>query len=364
MKTYHVRTSSKKYTVHSGSFGIKEIVHLVTQNLKCDRFFVLIDKNVNKIYGTEIQKEFNRQTGESYFFQMTSLEKQKSYSTIQKIYDELAKQNFGRDAGMILIGGGVVGDIGGFVASTYMRGIKCVHIPTTILAAVDSSIGGKTGYNFRNTKNLIGSFYQPDLVITSTEFFSSLSPKEIDSGIGEIIKYGYLSGKKFYEYLLSNYNSIHSLDKRVIEYVLQECISFKTSVVSDDEREGGIRKVLNFGHTFAHAFESYYQYKISHGKAVAAGILAANILSHKKGIITTNQLNSFQKLPAMMKFPKFLQEFDSTDLTRRMDLDKKNKSGKLNFVLLKDLGELLIDVNVNKNELNSALNEFKRLISV
>lgn len=364
MKTIPVQTSTKNCIVHFGDIEIGKIIELINQTAKCDNYFILIDKNVNRIYGRQLINGFNSLRKKNHFFQIYSSEKQKSFPTVQKIYNELVKHKFGRDTCMVLIGGGIIGDLGGFAASTYMRGIKCIQVPTTILAAVDSSIGGKTGYNYKSTKNLIGSFYQPESVIANAKFFSTLPIKEIDSGIGEIIKYSYLSGKRFFEFVSSNYNSIRSLDAGVIKKVLNECISIKTSIVFKDEKEYNIRKILNFGHTFAHAFESYFNYKITHGKAVAAGILAANILSFRQGFISISQLKLFQNLPAKVSLPKFLADFDTNKLIEKMILDKKSMSGNLNFVLLKNFGELIIDVKVSTAQLKRALDEFKKTISV
>ena len=364
MNKFEVNISGFKYLVYSGNIKIKKIVELIIKTAKSYKYFILIDRNVSRIYGDIFIKEFNSAREQIHYYEIYSSENLKSLSTIEKIYKELSINNFGRDSCLVAVGGGITGDLGGFVASTYMRGIKFVQIPTTILAAVDSSIGGKTGYNFKDTKNLIGTFHHPFLVVSNTHFFNSLSAREIDSGIGEIIKYTFLSGKKFYEYVLSNYSKLQSLEEKIVQHVINECISIKSSIVSQDEKEDGLRKILNFGHTFAHAFESYFKYKISHGKAVTAGIIAANILSKKIGIISKDQFEEFQQLPSKVNLPKILSDFDNKSLIEIMNFDKKRREGKLNFVLLKEFGELLIDVKVNPKELNWSLNEFKKTFSV
>ncbi len=364
MNKFEIKICGFNYPVYSGNIKIKKIVELIIKTTKSYNYFILIDRNVSRIYGDKLIKEFNSTRKPIHYYEIDFLEKLKAFSTVQKIYKELSKSKFGRDACLVAVGGGIAGDLGGFVASTYMRGIKCVHVPTTILAAVDSSIGGKTGYNFNDTKNLIGTFYQPVLVVSSTHFFNSLSAREIDSGIGEIIKYTFLSGQKFYDYVLSNYSQLHSLEEKIVEHIINECISIKSSIILLDEKENDLRKILNFGHTFAHAFESYFKYKISHGKAVVAGIIVANILSKKMGIISKDQFEEFQQLAYKVRLPKFLTDFDNRSLIEIMKLDKKGREGKLNFVLLKEFGELLIDVKVNYNELNWSLNEFKKTFSV
>ena len=272
-------------------------------------------------------------------------------------------ESFGRDTLIISIGGGTIGDVSGFVASTYMRGVQLVHIPTTLLASVDSSIGGKTAVNLSGAKNAVGTFYQPCMVYIDVNFLRSLPREEIVSGIGEIIKYGFISNYELYNYIYSNFNSLLELKFNVLKKIIVESVKLKSAVVSKDLFDTkGLRRILNFGHTFAHAFESYFHFRINHGKAVAAGIVAALYLSYRKKIINLNVLDELLRLPLMLKSKNFIADFDSREVIELMKMDKKSRKGELNFVLLKNIGEILIDVNATKSEIKYALDGTKEAL--
>ncbi|MBT8383464.1 MAG: 3-dehydroquinate synthase, partial [Ignavibacteria bacterium] len=314
-------------------------------------------------YKKVIEKDLKNRADKFYILKLTAGEKLKSQTTVNSIYKVLLKENFGRDTLIIAIGGGTIGDTAGFVASTFMRGVQLVHIPTTLLAAVDSSIGGKTGVNFSNAKNIIGTFYQPSLVLIDTNFFKSLSEDDMVSGVGEIIKYGIISDESFYKYIHSNFSSIFKLKSSVIDKIVYDSVKLKVAVVSEDEFDNkGLRKILNFGHTFAHAFESYYKFKFNHGRTVTAGIVAALCLSNRKEIISNAKLRKLLQLPLKLKTKKLIGDFNSSKIIEMMKLDKKNKWGELNFVLLKNIGEMYVDVRVNKRDIKYALEETKKIL--
>jgi 3-dehydroquinate synthase len=275
----------------------------------------------------------------------------------------LYEEKFGRDTLLISIGGGTVGDVAGFVASTYMRGIPLIHIPTTLLSAVDSSIGGKTGINFDEAKNLIGTFYHPALVLIDTNFLKSLPENELISGFGEIIKYSYLTDGDLYSFLLSEYELLLRKDLNFLEKIICESIKIKSAVVLKDENEKtGLRKILNFGHTFAHAFESNSAYKLSHGKAVIAGMISALFLSSEIGLINEKQLNYMLELPLKFNSSIRLNNLNERELLRLMEYDKKNREGKIKFVQIKDFGEILIDINADRKLIYKALKRTKKIL--
>jgi 3-dehydroquinate synthase len=328
-----------------------------------ERIFILLDKKVGSLHSSRIKKVLHRIPGKKCYLTAHSSESLKSFLSIQKVYKKLTEENFGRDTLMIAIGGGTIGDAAGFVASTYMRGIHLVHVPTTILSAVDSSIGGKTAINFNGLKNNIGTFYQPSLVIVDQYFFNSLPKKELVSGLGEIIKYSYLTYNKFFSELLSNLDLYFRKKQDFINQILFECIKIKSSVVSQDEKEEkGIRKILNFGHTFAHAFESASDYNFSHGKAVIAGIVSALLLSFKKKLLDKKQFENMISLPLKLKSEIHLNNFEEKELLDFMKQDKKNMDGKIRFVLIKNFRELLVDVRADEKEIIAVLNKTKKLL--
>ena len=366
MNTILVKTETKKYPVNIGSNIFKTLPKFINENKLPKRVFVVIDKNVERIYGRSVRKVINGFSSKRFYLALTTSEKIKSFNAAKQIYNTLLQKKFGKDTLLIAIGGGTIGDLTGFAASTYMRGIPLIHIPTTLLSTVDSSIGGKTGVNFHKTKNLVGTFYHPELVLIDTSFLNSLPKEEMISGIGEVTKYSYLLNKKFYSDLLSNLEQLLMIELKYLEKIIYECVSIKSAVVSKDEKEvTGLRKILNFGHTFAHAFESTSSYKISHGKAVIAGIVGALNLSFEQKLINEVQLNFMLKLPMKFKFSTDIKRLASEAIFKRMSVDKKNKDGKINFVLLRDFGEILIDVSVDRKSVVKSLeiteqNWFKR----
>ena len=321
-----------------------------------DRVFVVIDKKVEQIYGKLVRKVVNSFASKKYFMVLTSNEKIKSFNAISEIFNQLFEQKFGKDTLIISIGGGTIGDAAGFAASIYMRGVSLIHIPTTLLSAVDSSIGGKTGVNFRQAKNLIGSFYQPEMVLIDTNFISSLPTIDLISGMGEFVKYSYLTDKKFYQKLLGNFELILKKDFDLLSNIIYESIKIKSAVVSQDEKEQtGVRKILNFGHTFAHAYESSLSYKIDHGKAVIAGIVNALSLSLELKLIDNNQFKYMLELPLKFRSYLNLEKLDLKAFINAMHYDKKNRQGKIQFVLIKNFGEILVDVQADNKTIKKSL---------
>ena len=364
MKIISVKSKSFTYPVYIGSHILQSLPELLEKHKLNKNVFVVIDENVEKIYGREIRKLANSWANKSSIFILQATERSKSLSTLKKIYIALADNEFGRDTLLISVGGGITGDVAGYCASTYMRGIQLVHVPTTLLASVDSSIGGKTGVNFYNRKNLIGSFYQPQLVIIDTDFLSTLPAAELISGAGEIIKYAFLSNKDFYNYLQQNFNKLLLLNNKVLNKVISESVLIKASVVSQDEKETGLRKILNFGHTFAHAFESQSGYKIKHGEAVVGGITAALYLSHKLKFFNDEKLESYLKFLSLYKLPSAIKKANNNIILELMRLDKKKRGDRIKFVLLKDIGNLVIDAEIEKKVIFYALDKMKNFNSL
>ncbi len=363
MKKLKIKTSAKKYPVFIGDSVLHSLTEKINQSGLYKNLFVVVDENVLRLYETYIKKAFQEFNGKVAFTKVSPGESSKSIDGLSSIFSELIKNNFGRDTLLIAVGGGVTGDLSGFAASIYMRGIQLIHIPTTLLACVDSAIGGKTGINYNSIKNIIGSFYQPELVIIDTNFLSGLPEDEIKSGTGEIIKYAFLTNKNFYSFIENNFEQIINLDKKVLNKVIYESVLFKGSVVSEDEHEGGLRKILNFGHTFAHAYESISNYSLKHGNAVSLGIISALYLSYKKNFISGQQLNHFLKVPLKMNYPKALSFKNKDLIINYMYGDKKNREGELRFVLLRDIGRIITDVNAIDSEVKYAIEMTEKIIT-
>jgi 3-dehydroquinate synthase len=359
MKSINVKLENYSYPIFIGKNSFSQLIKLVESKRLYRNLFVIIDQNVENHFGKFIKNYLEEYSGKKFYYSLHAVEKSKSIVELKKIYSNLLEQKFGRDTLLLSIGGGVTGDLAGFAAATFMRGIQIVHIPTTLTAMVDSSIGGKTGINFNYYKNIIGAFHNPGFVLCDTNFLRTLPKIEMISGLGEIIKYAFTTNNEFFNFVDENIASILAYDEIALEKVITDSVNYKASVVSQDEKELGLRKVLNFGHTFAHAFERELKNKIKHGEAVTAGILCALNLSHKKNLITKEALEKYKVLPSKLKLSKSLKAVDPNRIYENMFADKKNRDGQINFVLIRDIGEMILDVKATKSEVVYALNQAK-----
>lgn len=300
-----------------------------------EKCFILSNNTIWQLWGkylTDCLSNLN-----CFYHLIPDGEKYKNIKTVSEIYDKLSLNGATRKTALIAFGGGVVGDLGGFVASTYHRGIPLIHIPTTLLAQVDSSVGGKTGYNLKTGKNLVGTFYQPLFVFIDTAFLKTLPNNEYLSGMAEVIKSALIKDKHLFEFLKMKRDMILARDVDAVLYIVKNCVKIKVDVVKSDEKEAGERALLNFGHTIGHAIERYKNWRILHGEAVAVGICYAAALSLKKGYIGEDAYNEIVKvikaynLSTHIKVPfNKLKEF--------IYHDKKRKDDHVEWVLLKDIG--------------------------
>lgn len=273
-------------------------------------------------------------------------ERYKNIKTVSEIYEHLSISGATRNTAFIAIGGGVVGDLGGFVASTYHRGMPLVHVPTTLLAQVDSSIGGKTGYNLKTGKNIVGTFYQPIFVFVDTILLTTLSEKEFIAGMAEVIKSALIKDALFFDYLEKNREKILRRDKKALNYVVKHAEKIKINVVERDERESGERAILNFGHTIGHAIERYKNWKILHGEAVAIGMCYAAALSLKKGYISEETYNRILNLIKNYGLPISIR-ISFNKLENLIYYDKKRRERDVEWVLLKGIGQAVWGEKVN-----------------
>ena len=352
-----INTNSQKYSILIGSNLISNILKILKKNsIHFEKCLVLIDQNLPKKNFYKIKNKLKNK--EVYFHFIKANEKNKNQKTTNKILQILLDRNFSREDLLITIGGGITGDVGGFAASLFKRGLKFVNIPTTLLAQVDSSIGGKTGVNTKHGKNLIGSFYQPHLVISDTQFLKSLPRRELICGYGEILKHSLIANKKFYNFLKKNIFKILNLSSPFIEKAIYESCKIKKNVVEKDEKEKGLRKILNFGHTFAHAYEASADYskKLNHGEAVILGMTSALNFSLKNNLLKKNEHEiiidhiSKSKLPCSIK--KIFKVKDIKKIVSFMLTDKKNNSNKISLVLLKKIGSPIIGKTYDKKILS------------
>ena len=346
-----VNLQDSSYPVIIGSNSFKSLKKETKKQNLYRNIFVVIDENVKKHFSQKIQNSLKSFFTKKCIYILKQGENSKSYPELNKVYKLLIEKKYGRDSLVLAIGGGVTGDLAGYAASTYMRGIQLIHVPTTLLADVDSSIGGKTGINFEKRKNMIGTFYQPKAVLIDTDFLDTLLQNELISGIGEVVKYAFITTPNFYKYIFDNFDRLLKKDKTVLNKIIFESVLFKSSVVGRDEKETGLRKILNFGHTFAHAYESGLNFRIKHGEAVVTGIISALYLSNIKGFLNHKKLRQFLSDINQVKKFSTLKNLNTELVLSIMKNDKKNKADTIRFILLKDIGQVVTDVEATRNDI-------------
>ena len=296
-----------------------------------------------------------------YIYYIDASEKNKNQKTTGKILEILLRHNFSREDILISVGGGITGDITGYAASLFKRGLKFINVPTTLLAQVDSSIGGKTAVNHPNGKNLIGTFYQPDSVIIDTKFLQTLPEEEYTSGLAEVVKYGLISKPSLLVWMNKNSKKILSKNKDCLSYIVSISAKEKVRFVSQDERESNVRAFLNYGHTLGHAIEAAMNYRnILHGQAISIGMLFASMLSVEKNMLDINDFNliedTLEKLNLPTEIPKRIK---TRDIVKHIKFDKKKQNNRNRFVLLNKLGKCVINDKLTDNFLGNMIEHYR-----
>lgn len=356
MDLIKVSTPTKIYSIYFENSFENLLNAFESNDLLGRKVCIITDSNTYKFYNEEISNILKNSFDEIYSFKFEAGEQSKNLNTIQNMYDFFLNCRLDRKSIIVALGGGVVGDMAGFAAATYMRGIKFVQIPTSLLAQVDSSVGGKVGVDFKGTKNIIGAFYQPDFVYINVHTLETLPSKEFSAGMAETIKYGMIMNKTFYEYINLNKDKILNMDKSNLKYIIKCACEFKADVVNKDEKESGLREILNFGHTIGHAIETLLNFKLVHGQCVAVGMVAATYISYKAGNITKAELENLENVLKYFNLPTRINGIDSNSIYNQMFLDKKVSNNTLSFVLLNKIGDVYRTKDVTKNEILEAIN--------
>lgn len=319
-------------------------------------FVLITNQRVQKLYNHLID-EWDQALKLLQFF-IEDGEQFKTVETWRSFLDFLLESRLDRNTVIIALGGGVVGDIAGFAASTYLRGVHYVQVPTTLLAMVDSSVGGKTGVNHAMGKNLIGAFYQPDLVWVNQAFLKTLSKSEFNAGYGEVFKYAFIGRKEMFDFIMAKHEKILAQSKIPLSEAIIRSIKIKARIVSEDEKETGIRALLNFGHTFGHALERFFHYKkILHGEAIYWGIVCAVNLSKRIGLVSEKNYNQFDKILDKIELPKLSSNPDCVELFSHMFSDKKVRAGTIRFVLPVEPGISIIKDDISEDNVMATLKE-------
>lgn len=357
MRQVDVALGSKSYPVYIGSGLLAQIGSYLKGKGFVGRLVVIAGNTVNKLFGTALGRALETDGFQVNTLELPPGEEQKSLESAGRLYQELTAVRAERAMPILALGGGVIGDLAGFVAATYQRGVPLVQLPTTLLAQVDSSVGGKVAVDHGQLKNMIGAFYQPEMVIADTSTLKSLPGEELVNGLAEVIKSAAIRDGRFFSFLEENMEKIKSLDEDILEETVYQSVKIKAEVVAQDELDTGLRHILNYGHTIGHAVESVSDFKIKHGRAVAVGMMAAARIATKLGMLGEGEVKRLQKLIARAGLPAEMPDLNFEEVMQAMQHDKKVRGGKFRFVLLKAIGDAVVTDDVSPTLIEEVLTE-------
>ncbi|MBB5213073.1 3-dehydroquinate synthase [Microbulbifer hydrolyticus] len=355
MHSLHVDLGDRSYPILIGS-GLLKDPRYFEQCIRGKQVLIVTNETIAPLYLETVLAALSG-FAKIDTVQLPDGEAFKTLDTVNRVFDTLLEKRHDRSTTIVALGGGVIGDMSGFAAACYQRGVDFVQVPTTLLSQVDSSVGGKTGVNHPLGKNMIGAFYQPQLVLIDIETLTTLPDRELSAGIAEVIKYGMICDAPFFEWLEANMDALLSRDPDALAYAIDRSCADKAAVVAEDERESGRRAILNFGHTFGHAIEAVQGYgNWLHGEAVAAGMVMAAELSCRRGWISARDVERLRALLSKANLPQQSPEgMTVDDYLQAMSVDKKVQDGKLRLVLLRALGDAQIVADTPKDQLMDAL---------
>jgi 3-dehydroquinate synthase len=349
------------YEIRIGTNITDRIPLLIAKNHKAGHYAIITDDCVNKLHGQKFLSSLKDIGLNVDLLAFPAGEASKNINTVMDISGKLLNLGVDRGTCLIAFGGGVVGDLVGFIASVFMRSVLYLQIPTTLVAQVDSSIGGKTAIDLPVGKNLLGTFYQPAAVFTDLSFLETLPQKEFNNGLAEIIKYGIIEDEKMFHTLEDNMESVKQKDAALLLKLVENCCRIKKSIVEIDEREQGLRRILNFGHTLGHALEAVSRYKITHGEGVAMGMIAAALLSEKAGYLAADETKRIRDLISSSGLPVRIPNSLTTDsIISQLRMDKKKKDDSVHFVLLKKIGMPFVNGGIEQKFIGEVIEEMKQ----
>lgn len=330
---------------------------LLDLGIKNRKICIITDDNVSKIYLSEVKSLLNTKFSDVFSYAFESGEKSKNIDTISKFYEFFLENKFDRKTVIIALGGGVVGDMAGFAAATYLRGLTFIQVPTTLLSQIDSSVGGKVGVDFLGSKNIVGAFYQPELVYINVNTLSTLNAREYSAGIAEAVKYGFILSEEFYNFVLENKGNLLEKNMDTIYKLIYDCLIFKADIVKQDEKEAGVRAFLNFGHTIGHSVETLKEFELIHGECVALGMVCALYIAKQKKFISLDDFLQFKDLLVFFKLPVKVEDLDANDIYEQLFLDKKVSENKINFILIERIGKAFVTNELTKDEFLNAISQ-------
>lgn len=325
--------------------------------IKERRVAVIADTNTASLYGEEIKKLLEENCKKVILYSFPAGEENKTLDTVKDIYKTLIEEKFDRKDLLLALGGGVVGDVTGYTAATYLRGVDFIQLPTTLLAQSDSSIGGKTGVDFDGYKNMVGAFYMPKLVYMNVGTLKTLDDRQFFSGFAEVMKHGLIKDAMFYEWLIDNMYEIQDRDIETLKEMVMRSCTIKKLVVEKDPKELGDRRLLNFGHTIGHAIEKAKNFQLLHGECVALGAVAAAFISWKKNWLSMEEYYEIRDMFVPFSLPISIDDINPEEILTLTKSDKKMESGQIRFVLLKKVGKAVIDMTVTDEDILNAIQE-------
>lgn len=360
MKTIRINLEERSYPIYIEAGLLKNVGNILTDAGVGQSVVVITNPTVGKFYEDILVDQLKKTGFSTTVIEIPDGEGYKNLKTVAYLYDKLVEMQANRKTTLIALGGGVIGDIVGFVAATFMRGIPFVQIPTTLLAQVDSSVGGKTGVNLTTAKNMVGAFWQPQVVIIDPDVLKTLTLREIKSGFAEVIKYGMIHDTDFFGYLEKNIRQLERLDPEFMIHIISRSCEIKAEVVESDEREAGLRAILNFGHTIGHAIESITNYQLfRHGEAISIGMAGAVKIATKIRMFAKNDTTRLINLLRIVGLPTSFKDLSVDAILQAMFLDKKRVSQQIRFILPKKLGCVTMVEEVSPQVIIDVLKEQK-----
>ncbi len=350
MERIKVDLKAKSYDIVIGQKLEHEIISFLKEKRYTNRFIV-IDQHVYEMHKEKVDVIIDGFP----FLVINGGEENKNFIVLEQILKSMVEAKLDRKSCLVIIGGGVIGDIGAFAASLFMRGIACVQVPTTLLSQVDSSVGGKTAINFQGVKNLVGSFYQPEAVFIDVDYLVTLDKDHIYSGLGEVVKYGFILDGEFIDHYHYHRENLLVLDPKTMIQIISQGIQFKTTIVTKDEKEDSIRKILNFGHTIGHGLEVLETFDGAHGQAVAEGMIYESILAFDRGMISRQYLDEIIQICQPLFQWKTWTDGDKEEMLRNIRLDKKNEGHKIHMILPVARGMVTIVDDVTEEEIKNSI---------
>lgn len=361
----HVSLGERTYPIYIGAGLLKNTGIVFKKHRLASPVVIITDTHITALYRSMVERSLQKEGFTVRTIVVPSGEQQKSLRRSETIYTQLLKWNIDRSATIAALGGGVIGDLAGFIAATYQRGINFVQLPTSLLAQVDSSVGGKVGINHPRAKNMIGAFYQPKFVLADIATLKTLPQREIVCGLGEVIKYGIILDRTFFDFTKKHFAHALNGDANVLQRIVKRSCELKAEVVSRDERESNLRAILNFGHTVGHALEHAGSYiRLKHGEAIAYGMVAETYIARAMSLISAKEQRLIEELISALPLPKLSTlRFSASSLTETMKVDKKSSGGVIRMVLPRRIGEVTLPLPVPHTIIRNSIEYLKEYAS-